>query len=107
MVHFQNCSCLFNTGPYSSFLWREHEDDRDTLRMVPELKKRAAASDVTDHSLLFSSHHNLPEERQKLSLIPHPFISLLTPHFLCEPCRTLVTDVNIHDLRVCPHQMVQ
>ena len=46
-------------------------------------------------------HHHLPEERQKLSFILHPFISLLSPQFLCEPCQTLAIDVKIHDLRVC------
>ena len=89
------------------FLWREHEDNRDTLCMVPELKKRAAASDVTDHSLLFSSHHNLPEERQKLSLIPHPFISLLTPTS-CVSRVELLPPMPTYTTSVCVlHQMIQ
>ena len=66
---------------------------------VPEFKK-AAASDVTDHSLLLSSSSSSEEEGVKLSLTLHPFISLLTLHFLCVRCRTLVTEANIHDFGV-------
>ena len=35
---FQNCCCLFNFGQ-PSFLWEEHEDERETRCMVSELKK--------------------------------------------------------------------
>ena len=58
---FQHRRCLLNAGSFSSF-WGEHEDDRDTLCIVPELKG-AAASDVTDHSLLLSSSSSFPSEK--------------------------------------------
>ena len=67
-----------------------------TLCIVPEIKG-AAASDVTDHSLLLSSSSSSPSEEEgvKFSLTLHPFISLFTPHLLCVRCRTLATEVNI------------
>ena len=79
----------------------EHEDDRDTLCMVREFKV-AAASDVTDHLSLLSSSSSSPSEEEgvKFSVTLHPFTSVLTSHFLCVRCRTLATEVNIHDFGV-------
>ena len=65
----------------------KHEDDRDSLCIVPEFKG-AAASNLTDHSSLLSSSSSSPSEEEgvKISLTLHSFISLLTLHFLCIRC---------------------
>ena len=61
----------------------EHEDDTDTLCMVPG-SKGAAASDVADHSLLLCSSASSPSEEEegvKFFLTRHHFTSLLIPLF--------------------------
>ena len=71
--------------------------------MVPG-PKGAAAADVSDHSLLLCSSSSSPSEEEEgvyFSLTRHPFISLLIPLSLCVCCRTLATEVNIHDFGVC------
>ena len=98
---FSETAVVFLTLDRFPLLWAEHEDDRDTLCIVPEFKG-AAASDVTDHSLLLSSSSSSPQEEEgvKFSLTLHPFISLVTLHFLCVRCKTLATEANIHDFGV-------
>ena len=98
MARFRTAS-VFSTLDSLFLLWCEHEDDRDTLCSVPEFKG-AAASDVTDHSLLLSSSSPSEEEGVKNSLTLHPFISLLILLFLCVRCRTLATEVDVHDYGV-------
>ena len=82
---------VFLTLDRFPLLWCEHEDDRDTLCIVPEFKG-AAASDVTDHSLLLSSSSD--------SLSPFIVSSLVNSLLLCVRCRTLTTEVNINDFGV-------
>ena len=95
-VIFQNRSCLF-----VHWTVYDHDDDRDTLRTVPELNE-ATASSITNHSsLLSSSSSSLSDEESATILFYHPSISLFTSHFLCVLCRSLATDVNMHDLGVC------
>ena len=61
----------------SRFFWlRDYENEMGTLSMVFELKKKAAASDVTNHSLLFSSSSSSPRGASKVISYPPSF------HFL-------------------------
>ena len=54
-------STLFHAGQPFSLLRNEHEDDRDTLCIVSELKE-AAASDKNNHSSLPWSSSSSPSE---------------------------------------------
>ena len=80
----------------------EHEDDRDTLCMVPGLKGAGAAS-VSNHSLLLCSSSSFPSEEEGVcfSFTHHPVISLLIPLSLYVCSRTLATEFSIHDFGVC------
>ena len=102
-VAFFNTAVVFLTLDLFHLLSGEHEDDRDTLCMVLG-SRGAAASHVSDHSLRHCSiSSSSPEEKEGVcfSLTRHPFISLLIPLFLCMRCRTLTTEVNMHDFGVC------
>ena len=79
----------------------QHADDRDTLCIL-ELKG-TTASGITNHSSLLSSSSSSPSEEEGavFPLIIHPSIFLFNSHFLCVRCRTLATDVNMHDKGVC------
>ena len=68
MAPFETAVVFFTLDRFP-LLWREHEDDKGTLCIVPEFKS-AAASDVTDHSLLISSSSSPSEEESKV--ISHP-----------------------------------
>ena len=75
---------VFLTLDRFPLLWSEHED-RDTFCMVLG-SREAAASDVSDHSLLhcsISSSSSEEEEGVCFSFTRHPFISLLIPLFEC------------------------
>ena len=83
-------------------LWDEHQDDRDTLCIVPELKE-ATASGNTNHSSQLSSSSSSPSEEEcaKFSLTLHPSISLFnSPLLVCgvgplPPMSTCTTSVCV------------
>ena len=56
----------------------------------------------------FASSSSSPAEEEEnvcFSFTRHPFISLLIPLFVC--CKTLATEVNIHDFGVFPTEWFQ
>ena len=92
---------VFSTQDSLFLFWNDHEDERDTLCIVPELKE-AASSDVDNLSSPFSSSASPSEDEcSRLPLINHSFVFLFTSHFLGVLKRTFATDVNMHDLGVC------
>ena len=101
VMAFFRTSVVFLTLDRFPLLSGEHEDDRDTLWMVPG-SKGVAASGVSDHSLLLCSSSSSPSEEEEgvyFSLTRHPF-HLFINSYLCVRCRTLATEVNMHDFGV-------
>ena len=99
VITFFRTAIVFLTLDSLFLLWDEHEDDRDTLCMVPESKRdrgfRCYRSFITAFVFIIISIRG--RGCDILSYL-HPSNTLFTPHLLCVLCRTLATDVNMHDL---------
>ena len=98
LFHFSLFSVLafFSLALDSLFLLRcEHEDDKDTLRIFPELKE-AAASDFNNHSSLVSSSSSSPSEDE----VQYSLLSSILPCVYCvgplPPMSTCTTSVCAH-----------
>ena len=98
---------VFSTLDRFPLLWSEHEDDRDTLCIAPELKRDRGFRCYRSHHCLFLHHHPfffiIISIRRRCKIFSHPpsfHLFVNSSLFLCVRCRTLDTEANIHDFGV-------